>query len=249
MRCMACAIALRLLCDGLIDPTRDTAAALALLARMLIGPGQPAEQIAAADDLPPAARSMAQACALGAWSEQGGLRVLALGPKAAAPPKVADPRAYRFLIKTAEVTNSQAPIATQKEIWRGVLRLLSMLQPMPGLHAAYPGLDDLPAPEVLDEEAADWRDACEFLDPDVCIVLRELQRRSAACPPDLTGCDLMDGDRIVGQIDFGWSMAKVGVSATPEPIPGWVVLPLERALEEDSLMRLVEASRRHAHGE
>jgi DEAD/DEAH box helicase domain-containing protein len=237
-----------LLCDILKNPRKDSSAALAVLARLVIGQGQSARELAAASGLSATVNAMADACEQGTWVKSGQLRLMMMGPVDVAPPKITDPCAYRFVVVSPDVQDSQASLPERQNIWRGLLRLLSVLQVMPGLHAVYSGIEDLPPPDVSGDGDKVWREARELLTDTALKVLDALRQRGAVCPPDIIGEDIMDGDRVAGQIEFGWSGSAVGVSLGDEQISGWRLTPLDRALEDDQLNQLLEASRRHANG-
>ena len=116
--------------------------------------------------------------------------------------------------------------------WRGMWRVVTLLQDLPGLHVIHPAAPDLSTPSptsgATTEEDHAWEEAAELLDGRALVILTTL-REAGGPPPDLIGEEIMAGDVVIGEIEMGWSEARFGFAFDTFAADGWTL----RLLDED----------------
>jgi DEAD/DEAH box helicase domain-containing protein len=211
--------------------TGDLAAAIPL--RVALGPsGAPLDDLPGVADLDPDAHSfLAEGGVHGRFGDRG-LVVYVGAPSGQPVESMTDLPGYRVVLAaTITITDqpAQAPQDT-RATWRGLWRLLNLLQDLPGLHVVFPGLDNLSAPAVnvapFDPLGEAWGEAADLADEAVVDLVAAL-RAAAAPTPDMLGEDVLTGDAVVGQIEFGWKARRVGIALSPLHIDGWTVIHID----------------------
>lgn len=116
------------------------------------------------------------------------------------------------------------PIQSEAEItdefvsaFRGLWRTVNILQYFPGLHIEFPGLDTLDPPTsptdkpTTDEVDAAWAEVrAEVLDDYHTLIDALIAAEVEA--PDAVGEELMQGSRVVGAAEIGWSKENIWVT-------------------------------------
>ena len=122
------------------------------------------------------------------------------------------------------------------ETWRGLWRLVNLFQGVRGLHVELDGLDTLSPPDMFagggasDLDTAAWTEARALCDEAFHPLIDALV--AAEVPgPDRMGDDLLAEGRVVGTMEFGWSVTRVGVIEDPCEGTGWRLVPFDP--EED----------------
>jgi hypothetical protein len=125
--------------------------------------------------------------------------------------------------------------------WAGLWRLVNVLQSLPGLHVAVPGLEHVSAPHAGPADADDplWQEASELVDGALHPLLVAV-RSGGAPPPDIIGEDLMAGDVIVGMVEVGWREKRLGVVLDAVEQPDWQLVEIDPT-DPSSMRAAVEA--------
>ena len=94
------------------------------------------------------------------------------------------------------------------DAWRGLWRLISILQILRGFHVEFEGLDTLSPPDMLTPQAGPeeemWIELKALCD-DVFHPLIDALVGAELPPPDMIGDDIVENGRVVGMMEFGWS--------------------------------------------
>ena len=106
-----------------------------------------------------------------------------------------------------------------EQAWRGVWRLVNLLQDLPGFHVEIDGLETLPPPDMAaGTEAPEaglrmhaWTEARALCD-DIFHPLIAALIAAGVPGPDHIGDDLVVAGRVVGAMEFGWSQAGVALA-------------------------------------
>lgn len=119
--------------------------------------------------------------------------------------------------------------------WRGMWRLITLLQDLPALHVLHPAASDLSAPsprtETTTDEDRSWEEALELVDGRALAILTTL-REAGGAPPDVVGEEIMAGDVVAGEIEIGWRRARFGFTFERFAAEGWTFRPIDD--EDDS---------------
>ena len=118
-----------------------------------------------------------------------------------------------------EPGETPAAKASYAEAWRGLWRLVNLLQGLRGFHVEIDGLDTLSAPDMTvptdapdgGSQARAWAEARALCDEAFHPLIDALIAAEAP-GPDHFGDDLLAGGRVVGMMEFGWAEADVAVS-------------------------------------
>lgn len=216
---------LELLLRTLSRPDLTLAPAASTLARLIVGKGaEPGASPFAG--LSEDSRSFLQAEALSGFCAAGPL-ALHLAVDRLAPagwPQGAG--GLRVVLRAAPIA-----AALPTEVWRGLWRLVNLLQDLRGLHVEFPGLDTLSAPSMSAAPAEDlaWEEVFALTDASFHPLLRALIAARIP-PPDEIGRDLTGADgAVVGMAELCWSAARLAICETALEVPGWSLLRFDPA--------------------
>lgn len=138
--------------------------------------------------------------------------------------------------------------ALYTEAWRGLWRLVNLLQAVRGLHVELSGLDTLSPPDMTagggptDADTAAWTEARALCDEDFHPLIDALI--AAELPgPDHIGDDIVADGRVVGTMEFGWSGAQVGVIEQACEGSGWTLVPFDPDTDQigETVTRILQA--------
>jgi DEAD/DEAH box helicase domain-containing protein len=136
----------------------------------------------------------------------------------------------RLVLRGVLPDPGQAPAAKAiyTDSWRGLWRLVNVFQELRGFHVEVEGLDTLPPPDM--SAAADgldrgtngqaWMEARALCDETIHPLIDALVAAGGA-GPDRLGDDLVVGGRVVGMMEFGWSVQRVAVTDKDPGGTGW----------------------------
>ena len=138
--------------------------------------------------------------------------------------------------------------ADPKRDWNGLLHGLNLLQEVPNLHVAVPGLEHLPLPSAVraaavgivpTAEALGWIELRDLVDETLHPVTDRFAVLSARLP-DGVGVDLMSGDEVVGTPELSWSDCRVAIAIREFEHPGWRILSATSVLlDPDAFVSLI----------
>ena len=231
------------LCRHLLVHGRSLAPAASVLSRALIGRGRALADLPRIATLRPEIHGYLEDAARHGHTEDGGLD-LYLGAKDAPPPEWPDhPRGCRVVLSATLPQPGAAanPSPEFSAAWRGLWRLVNMLQDLAGFHVAFDGLDTVGPPDPdgpASQTSSAWVPLFDELDPGFHPLAQALQAAEIP-PPDAIGLDLVAGDRIVGMAEMAWTGAAVAVSADVRDAPGWTVIFADPETEPD-LVQVVQ---------
>lgn len=115
------------------------------------------------------------------------------------------------------------------DAWRGLWRLVNLLQEAQGFHVEIDGLDTLAPPDMsgaaddATEILSAWEEARALCD-DAYHPLIDALVAAETPAPDKLGDDLLVDGRVVGMIEFGWTAAEVAIAETDVEGVGWTLI-------------------------
>jgi DEAD/DEAH box helicase domain-containing protein len=158
----------------------------------------------------------------------------------------------RLLLRAVLPDPGEVPAAKTlyTEAWRGLWRLVNLLQGARGLHVEFDGLDTLAPPDMSDPveradhgpEVAAWEEARALCDELFHPLIDGLI--AAETPgPDHFGDDLVSGGRVVGAMEFGWSDTQVAVAETALEGVGWILVRFDPDTDQvgETVSRIITA--------
>ena len=116
------------------------------------------------------------------------------------------------------------------EAWRGLWRLVNLLQELRGFHVEFPGVDTIEAPSMESKEDTAFESAWEVATQDVDPLFGRLVMAligANVAPPDAIGLDLVAFGEVVGMAELAWSAANVAVSEQSFEVPGWTIIEFD----------------------
>ncbi len=122
--------------------------------------------------------------------------------------------------------------ALYTEAWRGLWRLVNLLQGVRGFHVELSGLDTLAPPDmsaggdVADADTEAWTGA-RALCGEVFHPLIDALIAAEVSGPDRIGDDLLADERVVGTMEFGWSEKQVAVIEESCEEGSWRLIPFD----------------------
>ena len=153
---------------------------------------------------------------------------------------------YRALLKGSLPKPGIDTLQTQalSDAWRGLWRTINFLQDLPGFHVEFEGMDGIGAPVVTDREpdAYDqgWCEAEALADEGFAVIITAL-KSAGTPPPDLLGWDIMVGDTVIGMVELGWSVAKIGLAEESVEVSGWDIIDINVGIAVAEIVRRVLA--------
>lgn len=143
------------------------------------------------------------------------------------------PESFRVVLRADFPANIEA-VKDRPSIvaaWRGMWRLVTLFQDLPGFHVVFPGLDNLSTPVAASprkaQEEAAWDEIETYLDGRALRIVQAL--RAAGGPlPDTIGEDVMVGDMVGGvQVELGWKAHRVGLVYDDLGLEGWDLIRID----------------------
>ena len=105
-------------------------------------------------------------------------------------------------------------------------------------------MDGIGAPVVTDREpdAYDqgWCEAEALADEGFAVIITAL-KSAGTPPPDLLGWDIMVGDTVIGMVELGWSVAKIGLAEESVEVSGWDIIDINVGIAVAEIVRRVLA--------
>jgi DEAD/DEAH box helicase domain-containing protein len=113
------------------------------------------------------------------------------------------------------------------DAWRGLWRLINLLQDLPGFHVEFEGLDTLEAPDIATVGTAPidgaWLEILTLAGEGFRPLVEALQAADAAVP-DRQGFDVSHDGEVVGMIELGWTNARVAICEEAFDTKDWDLL-------------------------
>jgi DEAD/DEAH box helicase domain-containing protein len=225
--------ALRRHLDG---ETAQDVAARSVLIRGLVAMGRPFEQLPRAVALSDEARAFLQTPGLTEHVGASALDLYLACEKIAPNAWLETHQDLRIVLKATLPQPGETPAAkaAYTDAWRGLWRLVNMLQCLRGFHVEIEGLDTLSPPDMTTQtDAADggaaaraWAEARALCDEAFHPVIDALIAAETPAP-DRIGDDLVAGGRVVGMMEFGWSEAGVAVAETAYSGLDWTLITFD----------------------
>jgi len=128
------------------------------------------------------------------------------------------------------------------DAWRGLWRLVNLMQDLPGFHIEFDGVDTLSAPDlsIIRTGSADdaWLEVITLADDDFRPLLEALAAADVAAP-DLIGADLTDdGGTVIGMVEVGWSSLRLAINDVIFEAREWTIIHFDTE-PEISIMEIV----------
>jgi len=156
----------------------------------------------------------------------------------------------RLLLRAELPTPGEDPAAKAlyTEAWRGLWRLVNVLQGVRGLHVELNGLDTLSPPDMTsgggptDADSAAWTEARALCD-EVFHPLIDALVAAELPGPDHIGDDVVADGRVVGTMEFGWSETWVGVIEQACQGSDWKLVPFDPDADQigETVTRILQA--------
>ncbi len=239
--------ALRRLLDG---EAEDIAPARSVLLRALVAMGRPLDQLPRSAVLSEEGRGFLLAPGLTEHIGAGALDFY-LACQQISPSTWPDTdEDLRLLLRAALPEPGEAPAAkvVYTDAWRGLWRLVNLFQDVRGFHVELDGLDTLSPPDMTHPTGAfggeqdAWAEARSLCDEAFHPLIDALV--AAETPgPDRFGDDLLAGGRVVGMMEFGWSVASVAVAEEAHDGVGWSLIPFDPETDSvgETVTRVLQA--------
>jgi DEAD/DEAH box helicase domain-containing protein len=114
------------------------------------------------------------------------------------------------------VVGDPADTPGYSDAWRGLWRLVNLMQDLPGFHIEFEGVDTLSAPDLssTDEGPIDdaWLEVITLADDEYRPLLEALIAADVTAP-DLIGADLTNTEgAVIGMVEIGWSEIGLGIA-------------------------------------
>lgn len=156
----------------------------------------------------------------------------------------------RLLLRAELPSPGEDPAAKAlyTEAWRGLWRLVNVLQGVRGLHVELNGLDTLSPPDMTsgggptDADSAAWTEARALCD-EVFHPLIDALVAAELSGPDHVGDDVVAEGRVVGTMEFGWSETSVGVIEQACDGSDWTLVPFDPDTDQigETVTRILQA--------
>jgi DEAD/DEAH box helicase domain-containing protein len=197
-------------------PISDLIAPASVLTRTIVGPGRKIDELPRISALTDDGRNFLEEAELFGHVVDRNLDVY-LAVKKTSPQhwrdKIDD---CRVLLRGTLPDVAGDPLATAgySDAWRGLWRLVNLLQEIPGFHIEFEGLDTLTAPDLTTVGAGPkdgaWLEVLSLVDEGFRPLIEALQAADALVP-DMVGADLIQDGEVVGMIEIGWSNIRLAV--------------------------------------
>ena len=140
----------------------------------------------------------------------------------------------RLVLRTELPSPGEDPAtkAIYTEAWRGLWRLVNILQDVRGLHVELSGLDTLSPPDMTsdngptDADSAAWAEARALCD-EVFHPLIDALIAAEVPGPDHIGEDIVAEGRVIGTFEFGWSANSVAIIELNCEGAGWNLISFD----------------------
>jgi DEAD/DEAH box helicase domain-containing protein len=213
-------------------PHKDLAPAASVLCRTIIGQGRPLAELPGIASVTEDGRLYLQE---GEMFGHVGDRTLdfylAVGKRS--PREWADEHGdCRVLLRgrLPEATESPGSAPGYSEAWRGLWRIVNLMQDVRGFHVEFDGLDTLASPDLRTADVSNvegqWLEALSLVD-DPFRPLVEALHAARAPAPNLIGADLTHEGEVVGMVEFGWSELRLAVCEAKFEVAGWDLVPFD----------------------
>ena len=152
----------------------------------------------------------------------------------------------RVLMRGSLPSVSGDPIDTPgySDAWRGLWRLVNLMQDLPGFHIEFEGVDTLSTPDIstIRKGPVDdaWLEVMTLADDGFRPLLEALAAADVAAP-DMIGADLTDAEgAVIGMVEVGWSKLRLAINDDDFETAGWDILSFDPEAEP-SVMAMVSA--------
>ncbi|MGO6755907.1 DEAD/DEAH box helicase [Rhizobium ruizarguesonis] len=141
---------------------------------------------------------------------------------------------------------SEAPSPHYVDTWRGLWRIVNMLQDLRGLHIEFPGIDTLDAPKMGPDANCGtngaWDEVVALADPAFEPLIIALAV-AGVTPPTAIGLDLTVDGAVIGMAEIAWPENGVAICEQPLEVAGWHIVGFDPFTPE-SLPPMSETVRR-----
>jgi DEAD/DEAH box helicase domain-containing protein len=140
-----------------------------------------------------------------------------------------DVKGCRVLLRGTlpDVAGDRTVAPGYSDAWRGLWRLINLLQDLPGFHVEFEGLDTLEAPDISTVGTAPidgaWLEILTLAGEGFRPLVEALQAADAAVP-DRQGFDVSHDGEVIGMIELGWTNARVAISEEAFDTKDWDLL-------------------------
>ena len=240
---------LRRVLDGDVE---DLGVACSVLVRSLVGTGQALDDIPGAAALSAECRQFLETPNLAGHAADGGLDLFMACEQVSPTEWLKKLHDLRLVLHGVLPDPGDAPASKDiyTDAWRGLWRLVNVLQDVRGFHVDVQGLDTLDLPDMsVQADAPDggpdgraWMEARTLCDETFHLLIDALISAGAS-PPDLLGDDIVVGGRVVSMMEFGWSERNVAVAENNPGGTGWHLISFDPAADElgEAVTKILQA--------
>ena len=133
------------------------------------------------------------------------------------------------VILHADVPKNAAVLESDNGIWenwRGMWRIINLFQYVDAFHVVHPDSPEISAPELKSANNADSEEDIELLSEFALNVYNKLLAAGAK-HPDLIAEDVQIDNRVVGEVELGWSTEQIGLCYSRFKCDGWQLLKID----------------------
>jgi len=139
----------------------------------------------------------------------------------------------RILMRGAlpSVTGDPADTPGYSDAWRGLWRLVNLMQDLPGFHIEFEGVDTLSAPDLSatrkGPEDDAWLALMTLADDGFKPLLEALMAAEVAVP-DMIGADLTGADgAVIGMVEVAWSDVRLAINEDDFETADWNIVKFD----------------------
>jgi len=213
-------------------PNADLAASTSVLMRTIVGHGRQIETLPRIAMITDDGRSFLEEGEMFGHVNDRNLDVYLAVKKRSPQTWRTDLGDCRFLVRGTlpDVSGDPAASPGYSEAWRGLWRLVNLMQAIPGFHVEFEGVDTLLAPDGTrvgrGPQDGAWLEVSTLVSESFRPLIEALQAANVA-PPDLIGADLTEDGEVVGMIEIGWSSIQLGVCEESFEMSNWDLVSFE----------------------
>lgn len=230
------------------QPAPHLSAAASIALRIIVGKGSDLASMPRVSSLSSDSRSFLEAEALHGYCSSGSIDCY-LGVSAINPIEWPSGALSIRVVVRAELPKngpSETPAPHYVNTWRGLWRLVNMLQDLRGLHIEFPGIDTLDSPKMGPDGSSEineaWDEVVALVDPAYEPLMIALAVAGVK-PPTAIGLDLTLGGAVVGMAELAWPENGVATCEQPIEVAGWHIIEFD-PFTPGSLPQMSETVRR-----
>ncbi|WP_455269285.1 DEAD/DEAH box helicase [Rhizobium herbae] len=213
-------------------------AATSILLRLIIGKGSDLVSLPRIASLSPDSRAFLEAETRHGHCSAGPIDIYLAADELKISEWANGAAKVRAVVRTElpRIDFNTAPSPVYTNVWRGLWRLINLLQNLRGLHIEFPGIDTLEAPKMgsgVDSEAdTAWDEVAALIDPVFGALITALMVADVA-PPMAVGLDLTENGAVIGMAEIAWPEQRVAVCDQRVELVGWNIVHFDPFTSEN----------------